>query len=91
MTEGDSHSMMGTMPMYYVTAPNETGRQIQSMLDRNETQEPMIPIAPILAADETQSIELEKKEEKQTEKQKNTIGTREVSHDVKSTIRDVLR
>ena len=55
MSEGDVHGMAGTMPMYYVTAPNETGRLIQSMIDRIETHEPMIPIAPKLPADGTHS------------------------------------
>ncbi len=39
------------MPMYYVTAPNETGRLIQSMLNRELTEEPIISIAPTLPAD----------------------------------------
>ena len=34
MTEGDSASMTGTMPMYYVTDPNETARLIQSLLEK---------------------------------------------------------
>ncbi len=58
MTEGDNMSMTGTMPMYYVTAPNETGRLIQSMLNREATEEPLIPIAPTLPADNISSTQV---------------------------------
>ena len=51
-------SMTGTMPMYYVTAPNETGRLIQSMLNREATEEPLIPIAPTLPADNISSTQV---------------------------------
>lgn len=64
MTEGDNLSMTGTMPMYYVTAPNETGRLIQSMLNREITDEPLIPIAPKLPADGTHSTAIPEKKAK---------------------------
>ena len=70
--------------MYYVTAPNETGRLIQSMLDREHTQEPLIPIAPKLPADEQNPTQIPKPT--QTEK----IGYKHISYDVKGTVRDVL-
>jgi hypothetical protein len=88
MTEGDNLSLTGTMPMYYVTAPNETGRLIQSMLNREVTQEPLIPIAPKLPADMTQSTQIPPQSEENTIDTK--IGPREVSYDVKWTVRDVL-
>ena len=44
--------------MYYVTAPNETARLIQSMLNRELTEEPLIPIAPSLPADNTSSTQV---------------------------------
>lgn len=107
MSEGDVHGMAGTMPMYYVTAPNETGRLIQSMIDRIETHEPMIPIAPKLPADGTHSTKspietthtpLESGSEKDIpniepkihELSKREVS-KEVSRDVKWTVRDVLR
>lgn len=88
MTEWDSVSM-GTMPMYYVTAPNETGRLIQSMLNREATEEPLIPIAPTLPSDDISSTQVphDSMEEPLWEK----IGAKNVSLDVKGTIRDVLR
>ena len=106
MSEGDVHGMAGTMPMYYVTAPNETGRLIQSMIDRIETHEPMIPIAPKLPADGTHSTKSPTKkhsatvsETKKGESSMKTKGveirkreiSKEVSRDVKWTVRDVLR
>lgn len=89
MTEGDNMSMTGTMPMYYVTAPNETGRLIQSMLNREATEEPLIPIAPTLPADNISSTQVpqETPEESVWEK----IGPKEVTYDVKWIVRDVLR
>jgi hypothetical protein len=83
MTEGDNLSLTGTMPMYYVTAPNETGRLIQSMLNREITNEPLIPIAPKLPADETQSTQIPLTEEISSETDESKIGPREVSYDVK--------
>lgn len=107
MSEGDAHGMAGTMPMYYVTAPNETGRLIQSMIDRTETQEPMIPIAPKLPADWTHSTkipnewvgpteswitkEVISKIEPRIQKEIKREIAKEVSRDVKGTVRDVLR
>jgi hypothetical protein len=88
MTEGDNMSLTGTMPMYYVTAPNETGRLIQSMLNRELTNEPLIPIAPKLPADETQATQVPVAADTDDE---SKIGPREVSYDVKEIVRDVLR
>lgn len=83
MTEWDSNST-GTLPMYYVTAPNETARLIQSMLDREHTKEPLIPIAPKLPADGDKATRIPKPPH--TEK----IGHKHISYDVKWTVRDVL-
>jgi hypothetical protein len=85
MTEGDNLSMTGTMPMYYVTAPNETGRLIQSMLNREATKEPLIPIGPTLPADGKEETKIPKEEP-----EKANIGTKDVNYDVKSIVRDVL-
>ena len=90
MTEGDNQTMTGTMPMYYVTAPNETGRLIQSMLNREFTEEPLIPIAPKLPADKTSSSQMPEKHKATTEDLEK-IGHKDVSYDVKETVRDVLR
>lgn len=92
MTEGDSHTMLGSMPMYYVTAPNETGRQIQSMIDHTEHEEKRIPIAPSLPADQEHVVETPTTREAPTQQRGDgKIGSREVSYDVKGTVRDVLR
>ena len=94
MTEGDNQSMTGTMPMYYVTAPNETARLIQSMLNRELTEEPLIPISPKLPADTLSPTKIPEKKHTGTTSQTSKsqkIGPKEVSYDVKGTVRDVLR
>ncbi len=92
MTEWDNQSMTGTMPMYYVTAPNETGRLIQSMLNREATEEPLISIAPTLPADGLHSTHTPKKAENTPHIEKaEKIWHKDVSYDVKWTVRDVLR
>jgi hypothetical protein len=96
MTEWDNQSMTGTMPMYYVTAPNETGRLIQSMLNRELTEEPLISIAPTLPADWLHATHIPKKigeiiEKSGSPKKDEKIGHKDVSYDVKGTVRDVLR
>jgi hypothetical protein len=88
--------MTGTMPMYYVTAPNETGRLIQSMLNRELTEEPLISIAPTLPADGLHATHIPKKigeimEKSESQKRDEKIGSKDVSYDVKGTVRDVLR
>ncbi len=83
MTEGDSLSMTGTMPMHYVTAPNETGRLIQSMLNREATEEPLISIAPTLPADGKQSTKIPEMPNKESSETSAKIGPKEVTYDVK--------
>jgi hypothetical protein len=63
--------------MYYVTAPNETARLIQSMLDREHTKEPLISIAPKLPADGDKATHTPKPS------QKEKIGHKHVTYDVK--------
>lgn len=93
LTEWDNQSMTGTMPMYYVTAPNETGRLIQSMLNRELTEEPIISIAPTLPADGLHPTHTPKKIEITVNQPNNTDikWHKNVSYDVKETVRDVLR
>jgi hypothetical protein len=93
LTEWDNQSMTGTMPMYYVTAPNETGRLIQSMLNRELTQEPLISIAPTLPADGLHATHAPKKVDTREKPPKNTEKEwhKNVTYDVKETVRDVLR
>lgn len=71
--------------MYYVTAPNETARLIQSMLNRELTGEPIIPIAPRLPGDIIHSTQIPEGEDREK------IGHKNISYDVKETVRDVLR
>ncbi len=86
MTEWDSNST-GTLPMYYVTAPNETARLIQSMLDPEQTKEPNIPIAPKLPDDGTHDTKIPKH---YASAKWSTISHKHVTYDVKGTVRDVL-
>lgn len=91
MTEWDNQSMTGTMPMYYVTAPNETWRLIQSMLNREVTEEPLISIAPTLPADTKQSTKIPEIINKESNDwSTGKIGPKEVTYDVKWTVRAVL-
>ena len=91
MTEWDSSTTTGTLPMYYVTAPNETARLIQSMLNRELTEEPLIPIAPSLPADNTSSTQVPEKLQEATADTSQKIWHKDVSYDVSETVRDVLR
>lgn len=83
MTEGDVSSTTGTLPMYYVTAPNETARLIQSMLNRELTEEPLISIAPTLPADGIHSTHAPKRAENSPVIKPEKIGSKDVSYDVK--------
>jgi hypothetical protein len=91
MTEWDNLSMTGTMPMYYVTAPNETGRLIQSMLNRELTEEPLIPIAQKLPADKESATKIPEKKHDEAHGKWKKISHKEVAYDVKWVVRDVLR
>ncbi len=78
MTEGDSASLTGTMPMYYVTDPNETARLIQSLLEKDTP--PVVIPAPI-----TQSSH------PLVTPSTDRISSKEHAYDTREKIRDVLR